>query len=200
MFNHIRDLSFRIPLILASGSPRRRQLLSETGSRFTIETHDVDETRRTNEPALQYAVRLAEEKALAVETLRETVVLGFDTIVIVDDLVLGKPDSKDHAFTMLKLLSERRHEVCTAVAMTRNGQVLSSQYDVTKVYFHAVTDNQISDYIEGGEPMDKAGSYGIQGMGAFLVDRIEGNLDTVVGLPRDLLDRMAAALLEKTIG
>jgi septum formation protein len=197
MFHHIRDLSLRVPLVLASGSPRRQQLLSETGSRFTIETHDVDETRRANEPAFQFAVRLAEEKALAVETSRQTVVLGFDTIVVVDDLVLGKPGSKDQAFEMLRLLSGRRHEVCTAVAMARTGRIFLSQFDVTCVYFHAVTDSQIRDYIEGGEPMDKAGSYGIQGMGGFLVDRIEGNIDTVVGLPRDLLDRMAATLLEK---
>jgi septum formation protein len=196
MFHHIRELSLRVPLILASGSPRRQQLLSETGGRFTVETHDVDETRRVDEPAFQFAVRLAEEKALAVETSRDSVVLGFDTIVVVDDLVLGKPESKDRAFEMLRLLSGRRHEVCTAIAMARDGRIFSSQFDVTSVYFHAVTDSQIRDYIEGGEPMDKAGSYGIQGMGGFLVDRIEGNLDTVVGLPRDLLNRMAAALLE----
>lgn len=197
MFHHIRDLSFRVPLILASGSPRRQQLLTETGSRFTIETHDVDETRRVDEPAFKYAVRLAEEKALAVVTSREAVVLGFDTIVVVDDLVLGKPDSKDRAMEMLRILSGRSHEVCTAVALARDNRIVSSQFDVTRVYFHAVSDSQIRDYIEGGEPVDKAGSYGIQGMGGFLVDRIEGNLDTVVGLPRDLLDRMAASLLDK---
>jgi len=197
MYSNIRELSLRVPIILASGSPRRRQLLLETGSHFTVETHEVDETRRVGEPPYQYAVRLAEEKALAIESSTVSVVMGFDTIVVVDDLVLGKPESPDQAFEMLHQLSGRRHEVCTAVAIARNGFIISSQFDVTGVYFHEVSDRQIREYIEGGEPMDKAGSYGIQGMGGFLVDRIEGNLDTVVGLPRDLLDRMAASLLEK---
>jgi septum formation protein len=196
MHRHILELSRRIPLILASGSPRRQALLSEIGCRFRIETHDVDETLRDDEPPFAYALRLAKEKALAVKSPGNSIVFGFDTIVVVDDIVLGKPDSAEQAYAMLRLLSGRRHEVCTAIAIVSASNILSADYDVTAVFFKPVTDDQIRDYVEKGEPMDKAGAYGIQGMGGFLVDTTEGNLDTVIGLPRQLLDRMCAALLE----
>jgi septum formation protein len=184
-------------LVLASGSPRRHQLLAEIGCQFTIQTHEVDETRRPDEPPFAFAVRLAKEKAIAVEAVSGAYVLGCDTIVVIDGKVLGKPRSGDEALEMLRTLSGNRHEVCTAMAFATEGQIVSSGYDVTGVYFNRVTDQQIRDYVAAGEPMDKAGAYGIQGMGGFLVDRIEGNLDTVVGLPRDLLDQLAAALLRK---
>lgn len=196
MHRNILELSRRFPLILASGSPRRQALLTEIGCRFRVETHDVDETRRTGEPPYEFALRLAKEKALAVVCPAESIVLGFDTIVIVDDIVLGKPESAEQARAMLRLLSGRRHEVCTAVAIASDGRVLVADYDVTAVIFRPVTDDQIRDYVEKGEPMDKAGAYGIQGMGGFLVDTTVGNLDTVIGMPRQLLDRMCAALLE----
>jgi septum formation protein len=197
MYPNIRDLSLRFPLVLASGSPRRRQLLDEIGCRFTISTHEIDETQQREELPFAFALRLAKEKALAVASDTGSYVLGCDTIVVIEGTVLGKPRSEDEAFAMLKTLSGNHHEVCTAIAFAGDGRIVESGYDVTGVYFHRVTDRQIRDYVAAGEPMDKAGAYGIQGMGGFLVDRIEGNLDTVIGLPRDLLDQLAAALLRK---
>jgi len=197
MYPGILELSRRYKLVLASGSPRRQQLLKEIGCSFTIETHDVDEIQRPGEKPYEFARRLAEEKARSVEGDRDAIALGFDTIVIVDETVLGKPvDTKD-ALRMLTMLVGRRHVVCTAVAFAQSGILLASDFDVTTVYFHPVAPERLEAYIAAGEPMDKAGSYGIQGMGGFLVDRIEGNLDTVVGLPRGLMDRLAAEILRE---
>lgn len=195
MFPNILNLSKRLPLVLASSSPRRHQMLAEIGCQFTVITHEVDETRQPEELPLLCASRLAKEKALAVDVTGRTIVLGCDTVVVIDRIVLGKPRSKDEAFSMLSMLSGNRHEVCTALALVQDGEIVKSGYDVTAVYFNEVPTDQIREYIAGGEPMDKAGAYGIQGMGAFLVDRIEGSLDTVIGLPRKLLDEMAADLL-----
>jgi len=197
MYPNILELSRRFPLALASGSPRRQQLLREIGCQFSIETHDIDETRRPGEPASDFARRLAEEKALAVRVSGAAMALGFDTVVVLSDTVLGKPTDADDAFRMLSMLSGQKHIVCTAVAFAQSGQILASDYDVTSVYFRPVSPEQLRHYVAAGEPMDKAGAYGIQGMGGFLVDRIEGNLDTVIGLPRGLMDRMAAGLLRK---
>ena len=198
MFPNIRDLSNRVPLVLASGSPRRQQLMEEIGCRFVVQTHEIEELRRPDESPFPFALRLAEDKALAIADKSGAIILGCDTIVVIDDIVLGKPRSRDEAFSMLSMLSGQRHQVCTALAFVREGRVICSDYDVTTVYFHRVSTDQIWEYIANGEPMDKAGAYGIQGMGGFLVDRIEGNLDTVVGLPRHLLEHMAAEILRNS--
>lgn len=195
MFPSIRELSHRFPLILASGSPRRHQFMEEIGCHFMVQTHEIEETRRRDESPLPFALRMAEDKALAIDDKTSSIILGCDTIVVVGPIVLGKPRSRDEAFSMLSMLSGQHHEVCTALAFVREGRVLCSDYDVTTVFFNRVSSDQIWEYIANGEPMDKAGAYGIQGMGGFLVDRIEGNLDTVVGLPRYLLDHMAAEIL-----
>lgn len=196
MYNNIVEFSRRRPLILASGSPRRRTLLSEIGCTFIIENHEVDESRREGEEPFAYAVRLAKEKALAVHTDDRSAVLGFDTIVVIDGRVLGKPVSADDAVEMLRSLSGNTHQVCTAIAIAIGNQIEAADCDITTVKFKQVTDSQIAEYVQNGEPMDKAGAYGIQGMGGFLVDSIDGNLDTVIGLPRNLLDHLCAALLE----
>jgi septum formation protein len=196
MYSNIVELSRRFPLILASGSPRRKSLLTEIGCSFRIESHEVDETLRPDELPYEYAVRLAQEKALAVAAVPGSIVLGFDTIVVIDSEVLGKPVSPEDACAMLRRLSGNAHVVCTAIALAQQGRIFTSGYDLTTVRFKMVTGEQIAEYVRNGEPMDKAGAYGIQGMGGFLVDSIEGNLDTVIGLPRNLLDQFCAALLE----
>jgi len=191
------QLANRYQLVLGSGSPRRVQLLGDMGVKFTQIIPDIDETPAPSEPPLEYAVRLAEEKAMWVARNIESnqIVLGSDTVVVLDDKVLGKPEDKADALRILATLSGKQHVVSTALALANNQTVLASGFESTKVLFNEVTEAQIKAYIESGEPMDKAGAYGIQGMGAFLVDRIEGNLDNVVGLPGALLESLAARIL-----
>lgn len=193
----LSQLADRYQLILGSGSPRRVKLLSEMGVKFSQIVSEVDETLRAGEPPLEYAVRLAEEKAtwVADKVDGNQIVLACDTIVVLENEVLGKPTDKDDALRILSTLSGKQHVVSTALALANKEAVLSSGYESTRVYFNSVTEEQIREYIDSGEPMDKAGAYGIQGMGAFLVDRIEGNLDNVVGLPGTLLERLAARVL-----
>ena len=186
-------------LILASGSPRRVKILTDAGIKFEQIIPDVDETfDRTIEPS-EMAMKLAERKASAVQdTLTEDqVALGCDTIVVIENELLTKPKSRDDALKMLTRLSGNCHTVCTAVSlMTINGNSATG-YDLTKVFFNDIKRNQLLEYIDSGEPMDKAGAYGIQGAGGFLVDRIEGNLDNVIGLPMKLLDDLAGRLMKK---
>jgi septum formation protein len=198
-YNSIHRLAQRWKLVLGSGSPRRVALLRELGVPFTQVVPAVDESRHENEPPFSYAQRLAEQKTLQVaDRVNDShIVIGCDTVVVLDDRVLQKPQSEDDAFAILSALSGRTHVVCTALALARSGQLLASGAEKTEVLFNPVTPQQIRDYISTGEPMDKAGAYGIQGMGAFLVDRIKGNLDNVVGLPRTLLDRLAEEVIDK---
>jgi septum formation protein len=197
IYNNLIELARRSPLILGSGSPRRVQLLSETGISFGQRIPDIHESIRAGEAPYHYALRLAEEKALAVAAsgAEKEIVLGCDTIVVLNDHVLEKPVDQQDALKILSLLSGKQHVVCSAVAFARRSNLLISNFELTKVFFNPITSEQILEYIETGEPMDKAGAYGIQGMGAFLVDRVEGNLDTVVGLPRALLERLAGEIL-----
>ncbi len=196
-YNNLRTLASRYPLILGSGSPRRMLLLAETGITFSQSTPDIHESLRNGEAPFDYALRLAEEKALEIARGCDTkdIVLGCDTIVVLASEVLEKPIDKQDAFRILTLLSGKQHVVCTAVAFAKRAGLLKSDYELTSVFFNQISPAQIWAYIESGEPMDKAGAYGIQGMGAFLVDRIEGNLDTVVGLPRTLIERLAGEIL-----
>ncbi|HOP07396.1 MAG TPA: Maf family protein [candidate division Zixibacteria bacterium] len=185
------------PLILGSGSPRRFRLLTEAGVTFTRIVPQTEEAMKPNEAPYAYAERLAGEKALEVsrENANSAVVLGCDTIVVLNGEVLGKPENEQEAFEILSRLSGQTHVVCTAIALAVDGKLTMSGYELTEVHFNSVTSKQIREYITSGEPMDKAGAYGIQGMGAFLVDYIEGNLDNVIGLPGKLLDELAARLL-----
>jgi len=193
---NLERLAASYDFVLGSGSPRRVRLLSETGVAFRQIVPQVAEARKDGEPALEYAVRLARDKAVAVSgQADESVVLGCDTIVILEDEVLEKPADSDEAFRILTKLSGHTHTVCTAAALAHGGLVLSHGRDLTRVHFNQVEPNQIRRYIATGEPMDKAGAYGIQGHGGFLVDTIEGSLDTVIGLPRRLLDELAANAL-----
>lgn len=192
-YSKLLKLTEKYKVILGSRSPRRVSLLKEIGLTFTQIIPKIEEVSFSNEDPYQFAERLAKEKAINVLKKAEinSLVIGCDTIVILNKQILGKPKDKNDAFQILSQLSGKNHEVCTAVAMADSSENIHSAYELTKVYFNKVSEKQILDYIDTGEPMDKAGAYGIQGMGRFLVDRIEGNLDNVIGLPRLTLVRLA---------
>ena len=173
----------KLPLILASASPRRRELLQQIGLDFTVITADIDETPLAGEDGIGYTLRLAEAKARAVLVLHpESVVIGADTTVAVDGEILGKPSDANDAAHMLRLLRGRRHQVTTAVALLTREQTLTAA-ETTQVFFGDMTDEDIAAYIATGEPTDKAGAYAIQGIAAQWIPRIEGDYSNVVGLP-----------------
>ena len=180
-------------IVLASASPRRRHLLEMLGIEHEVLPSDVDETRLDGEVPEAMAVRLAAAKARAVLAERPGhLVLAADTVVVTDDQVLGKPADPADAERMLATLSGRSHRVVTAVALALpEGEVLE-RYDVTTVWFRELSPVLISAYVATGEPLDKAGSYGVQGVGAVLVERVDGDFFSVMGLPLrlvvDLLD------------
>ncbi len=189
---HLRQLARRRRVVLGSRSPRRVTILKELGIPFTQMISKLDESLRDGESPYRFAGRLAREKALSLSRqATDCLVLGCDTIVVYENRIWPKPVDPDDAFKILSCLSGRTHVVCTALALTEDQQVLADGYELTEVTFNRVTPKQIRTYIDTGEPMDKAGAYGIQGMGAFLVDSIRGNLDNVIGLPVTLLDRLA---------
>lgn len=181
-------------LVLASGSPRRAELLQQIGVRFDTLVVDVDESVREGETPQTYVERLALEKARAGLALRAgAVVLGSDTTVVCDGAILGKPADQGDAVAMLQRLSGRSHRVMTAVALVDDSQALS-RVVTTQVYFRTLTLAECERYWHTGEPRDKAGAYGIQGLGAVFVEGIEGSYSSVVGLPLAetalLLERM----------
>ncbi len=169
-------------VILASASPRRRDLLDLIGIPHDVLPADIDESLRGRESPRKHAERLAREKAAAVASGdARLITIAADTIVLVDRKILGKPANAVDAGSMLRLLSGREHTVVTAVAVARGNKVKSAVEEVS-VTFRELTDEEIDDYIATGEPMDKAGAYGIQGYGATIVERIEGDYFAVMGL------------------
>ncbi|HOD66723.1 MAG TPA: Maf family protein [candidate division Zixibacteria bacterium] len=198
-YPQLERLARRRRLVLGSRSPRRLTLLRGMGVAFDQLIPEVEERRLPGEPPLAYACRLAEDKArwLMPRLAPDQVGLTCDTIVILGDDVLEKPSDSAEALAILSALSGTRHVVSTAIAWTADRRLLASGYETTEVYFRPVTAAQLRDYIATGEPMDKAGAYGIQGMGAFLVDRIDGNLDTVIGLPRTLVEQLAGEAISQ---
>jgi septum formation protein len=169
-------------VVLASGSPRRRELLALVGIAHEVIPANIDESYLTGETPRAHAERLAREKAAALGAAEDAVVIGSDTIVVVDGDVLGKPRDRAHAAEMLRRLSGRSHVVMTGVAARWRGRLVSGLEEVG-VTFRTLSDADIERYIDTGEPMDKAGAYGIQGYGATLVERIEGDFYTVMGFP-----------------
>ncbi|ELY4158568.1 septum formation inhibitor Maf [Cronobacter turicensis] len=171
-------------LYLASGSPRRQELLGMLGVTFERLVPGVEEQRALQEAPQDYVTRLARDKARAGVALaaRDLPVLGADTIVVLDGDVLEKPRDADHAAEMLRRLSGQTHEVMTAIALA-DKQRVRERLVMTRVTFRALTAQDIAAYVESGEPMDKAGAYGIQGLGGCFVRRIEGSYHAVVGLP-----------------
>jgi septum formation protein len=169
--------------VLASASPRRRQLLDLIGIAHEVRPANIDETMRPRETPRRHAERLAREKATAIAKRDpDLITIGADTIVVLNRKVLGKPRDTDDAARMLALLSGREHLVTTAVAVSR-GKKLRSAVEEVRVRFRRLRDDEIEAYIATGEPMDKAGAYGIQGYGATIVERIEGDYFAVMGLP-----------------
>ena len=183
-------MSLPQPLVLASRSPRRRQLLEMLGIPVRVEVADVQEIPLPRETPLAYAQRLARDKALAVTG---AFVLGADTIVVVDGEILEKPNDETAAVAMLQRLAGRRHEVITAVALLAEGKLYEA-HDVTGVWFAAADEVTLRAYVAVVESMDKAGAYSVQGCGAVLVERIEGDFFGVMGLPlRRVLELLARA-------
>ncbi|MEL7058945.1 MAG: Maf family protein [Acidobacteriota bacterium] len=179
---------FRIPrLVLASASPRRRALLEGLGYEPTIRPADIDETPRQGEAAEAYALRLAVEKAHAVDVAADEVVLAADTVVALGEDLLGKPADVDDAARMLRRLSGASHRVVTGVAVRLPAIDLeAADVEVTGVEIAPLDARTIAWYVASGEPLDKAGAYAIQGLGALFVRRIDGNYSNVVGLPLPL--------------
>jgi septum formation protein len=179
-------------VILASASPRRRELLGLIGIEHEVRPANIDETYLADESPRAHAERLAREKAAAID-VPDAVTIGSDTIVVVDGQVLGKPRDRLHAAQMLRQLSGRSHIVMTGVAAKWRG-ALASGLEEVGVTFRELTDAEIERYIDTGEPMDKAGAYGIQGFGATIVDRVDGDYFAVMGLPLNRLARLLASL------
>ncbi|HSU17421.1 Maf family protein [Longimicrobium sp.] len=171
------------PIVLASQSPRRAELIGRLGLEFEVFPADIDESYRDGEMPPEHAERLAREKA---ETIAAThphaLVVGSDTIVVIDGAVLGKPRDREQAVDMLMRLSGRDHEVCTGVAIAMDGRV-ESGLERVRVRFRTLDREACEAYVATGEPMDKAGAYGIQGFGSAIVEGIEGDYFAVMGLP-----------------
>ena len=169
-------------VILASGSPRRHELLNLVGIQHEVRPANIDETIRPRETPRRHAERLARDKASAVATRDPNLVtIGADTIVVINGKVLGKPASVDQAAAMLRQLSGREHTVVTAIAVSR-GRKLRSAVEEVRVKFRSLRADEIDAYIATGEPMDKAGAYGIQGYGATIVECVDGDYFSVMGL------------------
>ena len=178
-------------LILASSSPRRAEMLSSLGLEFMVITPAISEDARNGEAVSDLVTRLASEKALAVaRTYPAAWVLGADTVVVVDESVLGKPLSSEHAREMLRSLQGRKHQVVGGMALINEShQYQKSLCDLTEVEMMTLSDQQINAYIDTGEPFDKAGAYAIQGFGGHFIERIAGSYTNVVGL--NLADALA---------
>ncbi len=177
-------------LVLASASPRRSELLRNAGIAFEVQPAHVEEAPLPGELAQALAERLAREKAMAVAAKRaKDIVLGADTVVVIDGEILGKPADAADAARMLRLLSGRRHEVNTGVCLVVSGQC-SVASETTSVTMSEISEKEIAEYVATGEPMDKAGAYAIQGIASRWIPRIEGDYSNVVGLPVALVWRM----------
>lgn len=193
-------LSAEQTLVLASASPRRRELLAQIGVHFEVVVHDVDETLLPDEAPADYVSRLARAKAAAVAALESVgtarPVLGADTIVVVDGQVLGKPRDAADARRMLTLLSGTEHQVMSAVCVMQ-GVHQALRLSVTAVQFRALSAQEIENYWQSGEPLGKAGAYAVQGLGALFIKNLQGSYSGVMGLPlyetAQLLDQFSVA-------
>ncbi|MFQ5349575.1 MAG: Maf family protein [Thermoanaerobaculia bacterium] len=181
-------------LVLASASPRRRELLAGLGLSPPVRPVDVDERPLDGEPAADCVLRLARSKAAAAAG-RGELVLAADTLVVLDGRILGKPADPREAETMLGRLAGRDHLVQTGVAVhDGDSSAVAAGVETTRVFIAPLTASQIADYVATGEPLDKAGAYAIQGLGALFVERVDGNYSNVVGLPLPLTRRLFAEL------
>lgn len=172
-------------IILASNSPRRREILENTKVRFSIKGSQIDEVINSNESPKETVMRLAYEKALDIaKDNKDALVIGADTIVVINDTILGKPKDEKEAYDMIKLLSGKTHYVITGFALINLSlEKKVIDYEISKVTFKELSNECIKDYIQTKESLDKAGAYGIQGYGSLLVKNIEGDYFNIVGLP-----------------
>ncbi len=178
-------------LILASGSPRRSEILTSVGWEYTKHVADIDETELIGELPDDYVTRLAREKAIAVALkYPDEIVLGADTTVVIDGQILGKPVDLADAIRMLKMLSGKWHEVLTGIAIVQNGEIRSA-VQRTRVKFASMSDAEIEFLAERGDPLDKAGAYAVQAQAALFIEGIEGDYWNVVGLPVRLVYELA---------
>lgn len=188
-------------LILASQSPRRKELMGLFRTPFVIRVADIDETMDPLKPPSQEVARVSKAKALAVEHGPEDVVIAADTIVVCDGQVLGKPTDEADAYRMLQLLSGRDHQVMTGLTVLRGNQCISCT-EITQIHFRELSRGEILSYIATGEPMDKAGSYGIQGGAALFAEKMNGDYYNVMGLPvcrlGQILRQLAPERMEDT--
>lgn len=188
-------------LILASASPRRKALLSLFGIPFTVRAADIDETMDPEKPPFDEVARVSRSKALAVSRGKEDIVIAADTIVVCQGKVLGKPHSEAEAASMLRLLSGRDHQVMTGCTVLR-GSIAETFTEVTDLHFRPLSRKEIDRYIATGEPMDKAGAYGIQGGAALFCERMVGDYYNVMGLPvcrlGQVLRKIAPEIMEDT--
>ena len=185
-------------LILASQSPRRKELLGLMGHPFIIRVADIDETMDPTKPPFDEVARVSRLKALAIQRGEDDIVVAADTIVVCGEQVLGKPRDEADAFRMLRLLSGRDHQVMTGMTVLRGGKALTCT-EVTDIHFRVLSEKEIEGYVASGEPMDKAGSYGIQGGAALFAEKMVGDYYNVMGLPVcklwQLLQKIAPELL-----
>ena len=180
-------------IVLASGSPRRQELLHRIGiDDFTIRVPDIEESYPEGLTPREIVEYISRKKAQAVEAEPDEIVITADTMVFLDRQRLGKPADEADAMRMLSSLQGRKHVVCTGVTV-RQGDRFLTQSEATDVFFRRASDEELAAYIRTGEPMDKAGAYGVQGMGALLVERLEGDFFNVMGLPLLRLSRMLSA-------
>lgn len=172
-------------IILASASPRRKEILGNTNVEFTVIKSEIDEVILDNEKPQQVVMRLAFEKCLDIASKHEEdLVIGADTIVVLDDKILGKPKDENEAYRMIKSLSNRTHQVITGISLINlqsNTKIIDCV--VSNVKFKDLSEEDIRDYLQTNESLDKAGAYGIQGYGALLVEEIQGDYFNIVGLP-----------------
>lgn len=180
-------------LILASASPRRQELLKQIGLSFSVKPSAIEEEFYAQQSPEEVVQQLAFQKAkdVADKTEGDCIVLGADTIVVYQNKILGKPANEDEAYRMLMMLNGQTHHVYTGFALIRTSDYkIIKQYEKTLVKFRALTEEEILSYIKTGEPMDKAGAYGIQKIGSLIVERIDGDYFNVVGLPVAKLARV----------
>ncbi len=178
--------------ILASSSPRRAFLLYNLSINFIQRKAEIDETPKIGEKPEDYVLRISKEKVMKIAEEMNGVILGADTIVVLDSEILQKPSSREEAFEMLSRLQGREHTVYTGIYLLNkyNGKEASG-YTKSRVWFSPLSPEEIWRYIDSGEPMDKAGAYGIQAMGAFFIEKIEGDFFSVMGLPLNLLWKLS---------
>ena len=188
-------------LILASGSPRRKELLGLFGIPFVIRAADIDETMDPGQAPFDGVARVSRLKALAVPREQDDIVIAADTIVVCEGRVLGKPHSREEAVRMLTALSGRDHQVMTGCTVVR-GEAIQTFTEVTDLHFRPLSEAEIIRYVDSGEPMDKAGAYGIQGGAALFCEKIVGDYYNVMGLPvcrlGQVLRKFAPEIMEDT--